>query len=154
MDFWSINRWQSQSHIIITDDGESYVDGAIIIHPLSETPYQSSTTFQYDSPSRLQTWLEYLDSQTFTVCSIPQITSLGTEYPSLELLLFPCPNGVYYAAAPIDAPKHYVKAFDFSYLSPQRYKESVANFLEHGQKYIASAARRIWLDVKRQTQEE
>lgn len=160
VDFWSINRWLCQYEVITDGDGE-WVDEAMIIHPLAETPYESTNIFRYWNPEKLDKYLNYLDSWTGDICSFGKDWGSGRTYPPIEFILFPCADGRYYAAYPTVEPKYYVRAFDFSpnlcsskASAKARIEETGQLWLDRGQKEIDCAAWRLWSCVLRSQREE
>lgn len=149
-DFWSINRWLCQYNIISAQTGE-YVDDCIIVSPTTQSPYQSTRCFQYWSVNELEIWLNHLDSNTITLCSLEQSWKSGEICPTLELLIFPCANGEWYAAYPHNNPQYFVRVCTFSppsWYRDRNWRAKLEKYLlENGQNYIASAARRIWLNI-------
>lgn len=149
VDFWSINRWLCQYDVVI-EDGCHWVNESIIVHPLSKTPYHSTDIFKYWHPDKLHKYLQKLDEHTVGVCSFEQ------EWcPAFEFVLFPCPNGEFYAGYPLVNPKYYVRSFSFSTwgfkgrTQQERDEQYGIWWLERGQWEIGFTARRLWSCVLR-----
>lgn len=155
VDFWSVNRWLCQYEIIIEDD-YTWVNEAIIVHPLAETPYRSTSKFRYWHPDKMQSYLKNLDTWTVRLCSFEQQWKSGHICPAFEYVLFPCPDGYYYAGYPASEPKHYVRSICFSpYLIFSGSWKEVREkwqwwYMDRGQWEIAFTAKRLWSCILRE----
>lgn len=153
VDFWSKNRWLCQ-YQTFNDGGETYVWDAIVVDPLSKPPYHNTDRFRWWTLERMHQWMETLDSHTTMYCFIGQVTPHGNLYPKIRILMFPCPNGEWYAAYPVDEPKYYVRSHTFSphpsWRDPGYEDRMHQDWLERGQEILSSTARRLWARVVRE----
>lgn len=146
-DFWSRNGWLCQYQF-----SEGFITESNYITPLSKPPYSVCDRYNDWSVEELETWLQRLDDATYLTAVLPQ-----PKAPSLDLRLFPAPDGNWYAAWPPMPENHpgqlYVRVCTFSphpsWRTANWQEEIERNRLEKSQEYLASAARRIWRNIQR-----
>lgn len=89
-DFWSRNGWLCQCYY-----NREIVTNTVCVPPLSKPPYHISDRYKNWTVEKLEKWVNHLDNSTLFITALPE-----ANFPALDLRLFPCADGNWYAAWP------------------------------------------------------
>ena len=144
-DFWSRNGWLCQFQY-----RDGIVGDCLIITPQVRPPYPVSDRYKGWTVTGLESWLQQLDEATTLTTVLPQ-----PKVPTLDLRIFPAPDGNWHAAWPPEREPGQIHALirrfspHPSLCSWDWEERAEASRLAHSQDQLAQAARLIWRAVQR-----